>query len=58
MRRGQNPLLYYIVSNGGTQFSKSFDIGDWIISNGTGWYKIDNTDAVSAVAGSAVYCRE
>ena len=42
---------YYIVSNGGTQFSKTFDIGDWIISNGTGWDKIDNTDAVASVAG-------
>ncbi|MFA9261806.1 MAG: hypothetical protein ACEQSB_00400 [Undibacterium sp.] len=26
-------------------------VGDWIISNGTTWDKIDNTDAVSTVAG-------
>lgn len=25
--------------------------GDWIISNGTSWVKIDNTDAVTSVAG-------
>ena len=26
-------------------------IGDWIISTGTSWRKVDNTDAVSSVAG-------
>jgi hypothetical protein len=42
---------YYIVSTGGTQFSKTFDVGDWIISNGATQDKIDNTDAVTTVAG-------
>lgn len=28
-----------------------FAVGDWIISDGTAWTKIDNTDAVAMVAG-------
>ena len=28
-----------------------FDVGDWIISAGGYWSKVDNTDAVSAVNG-------
>jgi hypothetical protein len=42
---------YYVVSVAGTQFSISFDVGDWIVSNGTVWQKIDNTDAVSSFNG-------
>jgi hypothetical protein len=42
---------YYVVSAAGTQFSLVFNIGDWIISNGTAWEKVDNTDAVSSVFG-------
>lgn len=42
---------YYIVSTAGTQFGKSYEIGDWIISNGVTWDKVDNTDAVSSVVG-------
>jgi hypothetical protein len=42
---------YYVVSAAGTQFSISFEIGDWIISNGTAWEKVDNTDAVASVFG-------
>ena len=42
---------YYVVSAGGTQFSLVFNIGDWIISNGSDWEKVDNTDAVSSVFG-------
>lgn len=47
----QTKGYYYIVSVAGTQFGKSFDVGDWIISNGVTWDKVDNTDAVSSVAG-------
>jgi len=43
--------FYYVVSAGGTQFSLVFNIGDWIISNGSAWEKVDNTDAVSSVFG-------
>jgi hypothetical protein len=42
---------YYVVSTAGTQFSISFAVGDWIISNGTAWEKVDLTDAVSSVFG-------
>jgi len=42
---------YYVVSTAGTQFSISFVTGDWIISNGTAWEKVDLTDAVSSVFG-------
>ena len=42
---------YYVVSVAGTQFTISWDVGDWIISNGSAWQKIDNTDAVSSVFG-------
>jgi hypothetical protein len=42
---------YYVVSADGTQFSISFAVGDWIISNGTAWEKVDLTDAVSSVFG-------
>jgi hypothetical protein len=42
---------YYVVSAAGTQFGLSFAVGDWIISNGTAWEKVDLTDAVSSVFG-------
>jgi hypothetical protein len=42
---------YYVVSVSGTQFTISFAVGDWIISNGTSWEKVDLTDAVSSVFG-------
>ena len=42
---------YYVVSTGGTRFSLEFQVGDWIISDGTKWDKVDNTDAVTSVAG-------
>jgi hypothetical protein len=42
---------YYIVSTAGTFSGISFEVGDWIISNGTAWGKVDNTDAVSSVFG-------
>jgi hypothetical protein len=40
---------YYVVSTAGTQFSISFAVGDWIISNGSIWEKVDLTDSVSSV---------
>lgn len=43
--------IFYVVNTAGTQFSTTFAVGDWIISNGTTWDKVDNTDAVSSVAG-------
>jgi hypothetical protein len=46
-----NKGSYWVVSAAGTQAGNSFAIGDWIISNGTTYDKVDNTDAVSSVNG-------
>lgn len=35
---------YYIVDTNGVQFGIDWHIGDWIISNGHQWNKIDNSD--------------
>lgn len=43
---------YFIVTGGLTSiFGFSVVVGDWIISTGTDWRKVDNTDAVVSVAG-------
>jgi hypothetical protein len=46
-----NEGIFYITSTAGTFASISFEVGDWLISTGSSWIKIDNTDAVSSVAG-------
>jgi len=42
---------YYVVSVAGTRFGIEFAVGDWIISNGSIWQKVDLTDSVSSVFG-------
>lgn len=45
---------YYKVSVAGTTTVSGindWEVGDWIVSNGTTWDKIDNTDQVLSVAG-------
>jgi len=45
---------YYIVSTAGTtniNGTASWDVGDWIIFDGTVWQKVDNTDSVTSVNG-------
>ncbi|SMC54321.1 beta strand repeat-containing protein [Pedobacter nyackensis] len=42
---------YYVTNAAGTQFGITFAVGDWIVSNGTAWEKVDNTDAVATVFG-------
>lgn len=42
---------YYIVSAAGTQFGKDFEVGDWAISSGTSWDKVDNSDALTSFNG-------
>ncbi len=42
---------YYVTSVAGTFAGISFAVGDWIISNGAAWQKVDNTDAVTSVNG-------
>jgi hypothetical protein len=52
-----NPLIpeekghYYVVSAAGVFGGVDYQIGDWIISNGVIWEKVDNTDAVTSVFG-------
>jgi len=52
-----NPIIpeerghYYVVSAAGVFAGMDFQIGDWIISNGVIWEKVDNTDAVTSVFG-------
>ena len=49
---GANEGIYYIAVMD-LKFAGIDDIyvGDWLISNGSSWQKIDNTDAVKTVAG-------
>ncbi len=42
---------YYVTTVAGTFDGKDFQVGDWIISNGVTWDKVDNTDAVATVQG-------
>lgn len=42
---------YYIVQTAGTYLGIDYNIGDWIISDGITWDKVDNTDAVMSVFG-------
>lgn len=42
---------YYVTNTAGTQFGNNFGVGDWIVSNGAEWQKVDNTDAVTTVFG-------
>ena len=44
---------YYIISATGTETGTGlvFGIGDWMISNGTAWQKISQTQIVASVAG-------
>jgi hypothetical protein len=44
---------YYIASTDGDFANISFLTGDWLLSTGSGWTKIDNTDAVTGVKGAA-----
>lgn len=49
-----NKGWYYMVSVAGTTTVGGFNdwqVGDWLVSDGVKWTKIDNTDAVASVAG-------
>ena len=46
-----NEGIFYIATTAGTFATISFEVGDWLISTGSSWTKVDNTDAVSSVAG-------
>jgi len=42
---------YYILSDPGTYSGVTYAIGDWVISNGSAWQKVDNTQDVNSVFG-------
>jgi hypothetical protein len=42
---------YYVVTTDGTYLGITYNVGDWVISNGTSWEKVDNTESVSSVFG-------
>lgn len=42
---------YYVTKVPGTYLSNVYAIGDWVISNGTIWEKVDNTQNVNSVFG-------
>lgn len=43
---------YYLVSVAGTHLAVTYSVGDWVVSNGTAWDKVDNPDAVVSVNGN------
>lgn len=43
--------VYFIAKNSEAFNSMDINAGDWIVSTGKAWEKIDNTDAVTSVAG-------
>lgn len=42
---------FYIVSVSGNYLTIDYQVGDWVISNGVDWSKVDNTDAVTTFNG-------
>lgn len=47
-----NEGIYYIATTSFKFAGLSFNTGDWLISTGNAWTKIDNTDAVTGVKGN------
>jgi len=43
-----NESIYYIATVAGTFASISFEVGDWLLSIGSAWVKVDNTDAIAS----------
>lgn len=48
---GASKGYYWVVSIAGTINAIVYAVGDWIVHNGTSFDKVDNTDAVTMVAG-------
>ncbi|QXV74761.1 minor tail protein [Rhizobium phage RHEph22] len=50
---GNKGYYYKVATAGTTNISGITDwgIGDWIVSNGSSWEKVDNSEAVTSVAG-------
>lgn len=45
--------VYFIANVKGTFAGFSFEVGDWLISTGDSWQKVDNTDTIKTVGGVA-----
>lgn len=45
--------VYFIANAKGTFAGISFEVGDWLISTGDSWEKVDNTDTIKTVGGVA-----
>lgn len=43
--------VYFIANAAGTFAGISFEVGDWLISTGDSWEKVDNTDTIKTVGG-------
>jgi hypothetical protein len=43
--------FYWVTTVAGTQQGFQLDVGDWIVSNGTGYDQVDNQNTVSSVNG-------
>ena len=48
-----NEGCFYLCTADGTFAGISFLTGDWLISTGSSWQKVDNTDAVTGIKGDA-----
>ena len=46
-----NEGIYYITQTAGTFAGETFNVGDWLLSTGSGWESIRNSDAVISVNG-------
>lgn len=44
--------VYFIANAKGTFAGIDFEVGDWLISTGSAWKKVDNTDAIKGVTGN------
>lgn len=42
---------YYVTSVAGSYGGIDYGVGDWCISDGTAWGKVDNSDAITSFAG-------
>ena len=45
--------VYFIANAAGTFAGISFEVGDWLISTGDSWQKVDNTDTIKTVGNVA-----
>ena len=49
---GANASIFYVMLSNGSFASLGLKTGDWLISLGGSWAKVDNTDEVTSVNGS------